>query len=381
MTPASSISSNGMPASKTSVRNSTITPTLLESSNGDDVGQEGLRVAKAYDVERTHSSDYILRSGFAGGLAGVLTFIGARQAKSIIAPLDRVKILFQTSSPEFAKYSGTRLGVWRAAHKIYSQNGILGLFQGHSATLLRIFPYAAIKFVVYEQVRSVLISRPEQETNVRRVLSGSLAGVSSVFFTYPLELIRVRLAYETRKDQRASFVRICTQILNEGRPAPSSTSGGRRIRNLRGLHNFYRGFSPTVLGMLPYAGVSFWTHDTIHDIFRSQLLAPYAVADGSLSSDRHVPLTVWAQLTAGGLAGMVSQTASYPLEVVRRRMQVGGTLKEKKFPGIWTTARVIWFEHGFRGFFVGLTIGYIKVIPMVSCSFFVYERMKIVLGI
>ncbi|KAK9339058.1 mitochondrial carrier domain-containing protein [Lipomyces starkeyi] len=375
MIPASSISSNGMPASKTSVRNSNISPTLLESSNDDDVGhQEGLRVAKAYDVERTHSSDYILRSGFAGGLAGCA-------AKSIIAPLDRVKILFQTSSPEFAKYSGKRMGVWRAANKIYNQDGVLGLFQGHSATLLRIFPYAAIKFVVYEQIRSVLIARPEQETNVRRVLSGSLAGVTSVFFTYPLELIRVRLAYETRKDQRASFVRICKQILNEGKPAPSSTSPGRWIWNWRGLHNFYRGFSPTVLGMLPYAGVSFWTHDTIHDIFRSQLLAPYAVADGSASSDRHVPLTVWAQLTAGGLAGMVSQTASYPLEVVRRRMQVGGTLKEKKFPGIWTTARVIWLEHGFRGFFVGLTIGYIKVIPMVSCSFFVYERMKIVLGI
>ncbi|KAK9236072.1 mitochondrial carrier domain-containing protein [Lipomyces kononenkoae] len=367
-----------MPVSNAKVRNpNKITDAVLESTNGDDAGhQEGLRVAKTYDVERTHSSEYILRSGFAGGIAGCA-------AKSIIAPLDRVKILFQTSSPEFAKYAGTRMGVWHAAHEIYSQRGILGLFQGHSATLMRIFPYAAIKFVAYEQIRSVLISRPEQETNVRRVVSGSLAGVTSVFFTYPLELIRVRLAYETRKDQRASFVRTCKQILGEGQAATGSvaSAGESWIRNFRGLHNFYRGFSPTILGMLPYAGVSFWTHDTIHDIFRSKLLAPYAVSDGSASSDRHVPLTVWAQLMAGGMAGMVSQTASYPLEVIRRRMQVGGTLKEKKFSSIWSTARVIWLEHGFRGFFVGLTIGYIKVIPMVSCSFFVYERMKIILGI
>ncbi|KAJ8097478.1 mitochondrial carrier domain-containing protein [Lipomyces tetrasporus] len=370
MIPASSISPVGTSVSKSSVRNPNTPPTLLDS-NGDDVShQEGLRVAKAYAVERTHSSDYIIRSGFAGGLAGCA-------AKSIIAPLDRVKILFQTSSPEFAKYSGTRMGVWRAASQIYSQDGVLGLYQGHSATLLRIFPYAAIKFVVYEQIRSVLISRPDQETNVRRVLSGSLAGVTSVFFTYPLELIRVRLAYQTRKDQRASFVRICKQIFNEGR----SVSDGHEIPNVRGMHNFYRGFTPTLLGMLPYAGVSFWTHDTIHDIFRSKLLAPYAVADGSASSDRHVPLTVWAQLMAGGMAGMVAQTASYPLEVVRRRMQVGGTMKEKEFRSIWATARVIWLQRGFKGFFVGLTIGYIKVIPMVSCSFFVYERMKILLGI
>lgn len=31
----------------------------------------------------------------------------------------------------------------------------MGLYQGHSVTLLRIFPYAAIKFVAYEQYRAV----------------------------------------------------------------------------------------------------------------------------------------------------------------------------------------------------------------------------------
>lgn len=98
------------------------------------------------------------------------------QAKSLIAPLDRVKILFQTASPDFAKYKGTRLGLWRAARAIYGQDGVLGLFQGHSVTLLRIFPYAAIKFVAYEQIRSVLIANPDQETSIRRMLSGSLAG-------------------------------------------------------------------------------------------------------------------------------------------------------------------------------------------------------------
>ena len=32
---------------------------------------------------------------------------------------------------------------------------MLGLFQGHSATLLRIFPYAAVKFMAYDQVHDV----------------------------------------------------------------------------------------------------------------------------------------------------------------------------------------------------------------------------------
>ena len=45
--------------------------------------------------------------------------------------------------------------MFRAGAEIYSERGILGLFQGHSATLLRVFPYAAIKFMVYDQLEDV----------------------------------------------------------------------------------------------------------------------------------------------------------------------------------------------------------------------------------
>jgi solute carrier family 25 protein 16 len=47
------------------------------------------------------------------------------------------------------------LGVFQASKEIYTKNGVRGLFQGHSATLLRILPYAAIKFVAFEQIRHV----------------------------------------------------------------------------------------------------------------------------------------------------------------------------------------------------------------------------------
>jgi solute carrier family 25 protein 16 len=62
-------------------------------------------------------------------------------------------------------------------------------------------------------------------------------------------------------------------------------------------------------------------------------------------------------------------------------MQVGGAVGDGHRLGIAETARIIWLERGFRGFWVGLTIGYIKVIPMVATSFFVYERLKWSLGI
>lgn len=336
------------------------------------------------------SLDYVLRSGLAGGLAGCA-------AKTVVGPLDRVKILFQASNPQFAKYTGSWFGVFTAIRDISHHDGIRGLFRGHSATLLRVFPYAGIKFLTYEQIRAVVIPSKARETPIRRFVSGSLAGITSVFLTYPLEVIRVRLAFETNKDSsQSSLSRICRQIYQEqarNMPTPAKSSApnpgivGQAVPR-SGLVNFYRGFSPTIVGMLPYAGMSFLTHDTIGDLLRHPSIARYTVLPSTMSTEGSGPggprrshLTAPAELTSGAIAGLVSQTASYPFEVIRRRMQVGGAVGDGHRLRIAETTRKVWVERGWKGFFVGLTIGYIKVVPMVAVSFYVYERGKWWLGI
>ena len=310
-----------------------------------------------------------------------------------MAPLDRVKILFQASNPQFAKYTGSWSGVAQAMRDIYIEDGTRGLFRGHSATILRIFPYAAVKFLAYEQIRAILIHSPQQETPLRRLLSGSLAGVTSVFFTYPLEVIRVRLAFETKKDTRSGLATICRKIYNEAPPprlptnAPAvvatAADAVKAVAPKSGLTNFYRGFSATIMGMLPYAGVSFLTHDTAGDVLRQPAFAPYTTLPKPASSpaNKPPPLRSWAELLAGGIAGLVSQTSAYPLEVIRRRMQVGGAVGDGHRLRVGETARLIFRERGVAGFWIGLSIGYVKVIPLSAVSFFVYERGKILLGI
>ncbi|KAJ5894701.1 Mitochondrial carrier protein LEU5 [Penicillium taxi] len=343
---------------------------------------------------KTRSLDYILRSGLAGGLAGCA-------AKSVVAPLDRVKILFQASNPQYTQYTGSWAGLAAAIRDIKHYEGARGLYKGHSATLLRIFPYAAIKFLAYEQIRAVIIPSLDKETTIRRLVSGSLAGVTSVFFTYPLELMRVRLAFETKKTNRSSLLDICRQIYHE-RVSPPSTKATSQATPVAaaekvsstvnwvvprsGLANFYRGFAPTILGMLPYAGMSFLTHDTVGDWLRHPAVAKYTTLPESEARPSNTPsrrpqLTAAAELFSGAVSGIVSQSFSYPLEVIRRRMQVGGAVGDGRRIGIMETGRKIWLERGFRGFWIGLTIGYIKVMPMAATSFFVYERLKWSLGI
>ncbi|KAJ5356821.1 Mitochondrial carrier protein [Penicillium concentricum] len=327
-----------------------------------------------------------------------------KSAKTVVAPLDRVKILFQASNPQFAKYTGSWTGLAAAIRDIKRTEGVKGLYKGHSVTLLRIFPYAAIKFLAYEQIRAVIIPSSEYETPFRRLVSGSLAGVTSVCFTYPLELMRVRMAFETRQSHRSGLVDIWRQIYHERVQPPSTTrsaaaaqsssvavaetasSAVSKVVPRTGIANFYRGFSPTILGMLPYAGMSFLTHDTVGDLFRHPSVAPYTLRKATESENpahrtKKPQLNTTSELLSGAMAGLVSQTSSYPVEVIRRRMQVGGAVGDGRRLGIAETARKIWLEKGFRGFWVGLTIGYAKVVPMVAVSFYVYERAKVSLGI
>ncbi|KAH8985749.1 mitochondrial carrier [Lactarius hatsudake] len=317
------------------------------------------------DVPKFRAADQVIRSGIAGGVAGCV-------AKTVVAPLDRVKILFQASNPEYHKYAGTWSGAFRAGAQIYKDSGTLGLFQGHSATLLRIFPYAAIKFLAYDEMHNLLMPTHSHETNLRRFSAGAISGTISVFFTYPLELLRVRMAFHTIQSSasgrptRPSFLQTARIIYSEGAPLQSTGAPIRRdLFHSLPLLRFYRGFTASLVGIVPYAGTAFLTWGYL----RSTLvpLAP----DG-----RRPRATPLADLGIGALSGAVAQTVSYPFEVVRRRMQVGGLTE----PGRWLrwgeTVRAIWARGGPKGFFVGLGIGYLKMVPMNAVSFAVWQGMR-----
>ena len=122
--------------------------------------------------------------------------------------------------------------------------------------------------------------------------------MTSVTFTYPLELIRVRMAFHSRIESesatraRPSFLRAMSHIYHEGATSrtisPSNTISKRSFEYLPIL-KFYRGFTVSMVGMIPYAGTSFLTWDflrahfyprrdhTLNDLalLRISLSAPY----------------------------------------------------------------------------------------------------------
>lgn len=95
---------------------------------------------------------------------------------------------------------------------------------------------------------------------------------------------------------------------------------------------FYKGFTPTILGVIPYAGVSFCTFETLKlkhsgtshiPIFINCSMIYLLICFRIELTKRPAPNPL-ERLLFGALAGLLGQTASYPLDIVRRRMQTSG---------------------------------------------------------
>ncbi|GAQ83727.1 mitochondrial substrate carrier family protein [Klebsormidium nitens] len=292
----------------------------------------------------------------AGGVAGAV-------AKTAVAPLERVKILFQTNLGDFA-----RAGVGGSLRRIWRTEGPLGFLKGNGATVLRVVPYAALHFMTYEQYRRWLVEATGHSSPPVDLVAGSLSGATAVYFTYPLDLIRTRLAWHVSGPSSAG----------------SAAKGAASVDNIRGvfleivqkeggLRGLYKGIGPTLYGILPYAGLKFY-------IYEMMKLAIVRATDEQPS--------LVTKLGCGGVAGIIGQTLTYPLDVVRRQMQVQGApadvaprglpsgLPAQQYKDTWDGLRTIVRKQGWRHLYAGLSINYLKMVPSVAIGFTVYEAMK-----
>lgn len=290
----------------------------------------------------------------AGGIAGSL-------AKSVIAPLDRTKIIFQTSSKVF----NARNAVREMIH-IRKLEGFVGLWRGNSATVLRVFPYAGIQFCSFDLYKKMFSNDDTGHlTSLQRLGAGSAAGATAVVITYPLDLLRARLAVQRHVAGGAP--------LSYRHALSGGHEGAVRLRDL------YRGLSPTLLGILPYAGIAFYTRDTLNG------LAARRLETTSLGT----PLAV--KLGAGAVSGLIAQSSTYPLDLVRRRMQTEGytpadgaaaaagapRVTESRYVSIAGTLRTIHSEGGARALFKGLSMNWIKGPVAFMISFTAFDYLKL----
>ncbi|XP_076755389.1 solute carrier family 25 member 16 [Xylocopa sonorina] len=307
----------------------------------------------AFRLESEKDYEFLIKSLIAGGLAGMCS-------KTTVAPLDRIKILLQAHNKHYK-----HLGVFSGLKEVIQRERFLALYKGNFAQMIRIFPYAATQFTTFELYKKHLGGLFGKHNHIDKFLAGSAAGVTAVILTYPLDIIRARLAFQVTGEH------IYVGIIHAGITI-FKTEGGIRA--------LYRGFWPTIFGMIPYAGFSFYSFEKL-----KYLCMKYAPNYFCQKCDRNtggLVLTIPARLLCGGIAGAIAQSFSYPLDVTRRRMQLGmmNHATHKYSFSMWQTIKMIYKENGImKGLYRGMSINYLRAVPMVSVSFTTYEVMKQIL--
>ncbi|MCO5589441.1 hypothetical protein L7F22_043408 [Adiantum nelumboides] len=310
----------------------------------------------------------VCKSLIAGGVAGGVS-------RSAVAPLERLKILLQVQNPLKPKYNGTVQGL----KYIWSSEGLAGFFKGNGTNCARIIPNSAVKFYSYEQASNGILwfyrrqsgQEDAELTPLLRLGAGACAGIIAMSATYPMDMVRGRLTVQTEDSPmryRGMFHAASTIMKEEGPLA------------------VYKGWLPSVIGVIPYVGLNFAVYESLKDWLVKRNIAT--------KPEENAELSVLTKLGCGAAAGTVGQTVAYPLDVVRRRMQMvgwkdassvitaDGQLKAPvQYNGMIDAFRKTVRNEGFGALYKGLIPNSVKVVPSIALAFVTYEVMKDLLGV
>ena len=184
-------------------------------------------------------------------------------------------------------------------------------------------------------------------------IAGAAAGAVATTATYPLDLLRTRFAAQGSDKVYRSLI-----------------GSIRDIARTEGPRGFFQGVGAGVSQVVPYMGFFFAVYETLRPVI-SPLNLPFGTGDA----------------TAGVVASVLAKTGVFPLDVIRKRLQVQGPTRTRFVPGrgyravadytglsVWGTGRVIVRREGWGGLYRGLAIGLVKSAPASAITMWTYEH-------
>ncbi|GAX18568.1 solute carrier family 25, member 33/36 [Fistulifera solaris] len=178
-----------------------------------------------------------------------------------------------------------------------------------------------------------------------KIFSGGVAGTIASCITNPLDVIKTQL-------QSSNTVGIARR---------SPIEIARRIVQQDGLAGFFRGLPPTLVGIIPSRSAYFYAYQQ-----SKHALGPY-FPEGSPPN----------ALLAGFFAGIVGNTLTNPIWMVRTRMQIfaDAAAGQRSYNGYGDAIKTIFKEEGIGGFYRGIQASYWGCLEG-SVQFIVYEQLK-----
>lgn len=263
--------------------------------------------------------------------------------------------------------------VGRTLIRLAREEGLRALWRGNGVTMLHRLPYSATNFYVYETSIRVMRERlpapgetawaPSEMS--RRFVAGGTAGVAACALAYPLDLLRTLRAAHVGAEKPPGVVATLAGIARREGPA-----------------GLYRGLGATLAQVGPSLAINYTAYETFRAAWVSQAAKRRSSgagdgsgdADDAAEAEAEAPRSPGpvASLVCGSLAGLVSSTSTFPLDLVRRRIQVA----PKGSATYLGVVRSVLRQRGPAGFYAGILPEYCKVVPGVAIAFCCYEGLK-----
>ncbi|XP_061345268.1 adenine nucleotide transporter BT1, chloroplastic/mitochondrial-like [Gastrolobium bilobum] len=274
-----------------------------------------------------------LRRLISGAIAGAVS-------RTVVAPLETIRTHLMVGS-----CGNNSIQVFQS---IMESEGWKGLFRGNFVNIIRVAPSKAIELFAYDTVKKQLSPEPGEQSKIpipASSIAGAVAGFSSTLCTYPLELLKTRLTVQ--RGVYKNFLDALVRIVQEEGPA-----------------ELYRGLTPSLIGVIPYAATNYLAYDTLRKAYKKAFN----------KEDVGNVMT----LLIGSAAGAFSSSATFPLEVARKHMQAGA-LNGRQYSNMLHALMSILEKEGFLGLYRGLGPSCLKLVPAAGISFMCYEACKRIL--
>ncbi|XP_034660367.1 mitochondrial dicarboxylate carrier [Drosophila subobscura] len=262
--------------------------------------------------------------------------VASSMAAMVTHPLDLMKVLMQTQAE--------KLSVGSTFRKIVREQGVLALYNGISASLLRQYTYTLSRFGIYQMGSGMM----DTSTMARKTFLAAVAGGIGGFVGAPADLVNVRLQNDVKlpPDQRRNYKQAIDGLI--------------RITREEGWRSMFNGASMTALrGMLMTVGqIAFYEQSK--DVL---------VGLG-------MPTSTSTYITASLISAAAATTLTQPIDVVKtRRMNAR--------PGEYSGLADIFVKTTLEGpmaFFKGYTPAFARLMPHTVLLFLTLEFLRVNFG-
>merc|ERR1712223_1997159 len=290
-----------------------------------------------------------------GGVSGAV-------AKTITAPIERIKLVVQTQdanpkirSGEVPRYTD----IADCGMRIYKEQGMKRFWDGNFTNCIRYFPTQALN-LAFKDTFKRMFPKYNPKTEFAQffganLVSGGLAAASSLCIVYPLDYARTRLASDVGSGKK-SFSGLGDCIVK--------TAAGPG-----GVMALYTGFGVSVVGIVGYRGLQLGCFDTITG------LNPYKKDKGIMGAV--------STFGAAQTAITIGAGATYPFDTVRRRLQMQSEKppEEHLYKGTMHCFKKIAQEEGMAaGLYKGFLANVVRSVGGALVLVF-YDRTKTYLGV